>query len=197
MTTDPRVDTYIVSRADFARPVLTHLRRLVHTACPDAAETMKWSMPHFTHRGAIICSFAAFKAHCAFGIWAGREIVGDAAAEGAMGQLGRIKSLADLPPDVDLISMVQARVADIDAGVKRTAPVQPRAALEAPDDLVAALDLVPAARATFDAFPPGKRRDYVEWVVEAKRPETRSKRIGEAVSWMADGKARHWKYENC
>lgn len=197
MKTDPRIDAYIAGKADFARPILEHVRSVVHAACPQAEETLKWSMPHFTHRGAIICNMAAFKAHCAFGIWAGREIVGESASDAAMGQLGKIASLADLPGDAELVAMLRKRVADIEAGVKRKAPAQPRAVLEAPDDLLAALDKVPAARATFDGFSPSNRRDYVEWVVEAKRPETRTKRIAQAVEWMAEGKPRHWKYQNC
>lgn len=197
MKTDPRIDAYISGKADFARPILDHIRHIVHTACPQVEETLKWSMPHFTHRGAIICNMAAFKAHCAFGIWAGREIVGDGASNAAMGQLGKIASLADLPDDADLAAMLRKRVADIEAGVKRTAPAQPRAALEPPDDLLAALEDAPTARATFDGFSPSNRRDYVEWVIEAKRPETRTKRIAQAVTWMAEGKPRHWKYQNC
>ncbi len=197
MNTDPRIDAYIAGKADFARPILDHIRSVVHAACPDAEETMKWSMPFFTHNGALICNMAAFKAHCAFGIWAGKEIVGSAASDEAMGQLGKLTSLADLPGDAEIAAMLQKRVADIEAGVKRKAPTKPRADLEPPADLLSALDATPTARATFDGFPPSHRRDYVEWVIEAKREETRAKRIAQAVEWMAEGKPRHWKYQNC
>jgi uncharacterized protein YdeI (YjbR/CyaY-like superfamily) len=199
MPTDPRIDAYIARQADFARPILEHLRAAVHSACPEADETMKWSMPHFLYKGQMLAGMAAFKAHATFGFWRAREVLGQTGAErDAMGQFGRLTSISDLPPDDVLAALIREAVAVTDAGPRPSRPKPPaRADLATPRELEAALDANPAARAAFDAFPPSGRREYVEWVVEAKRPETRDKRIAQAVEWMAEGKRRHWKYEKC
>ena len=197
MKTDPRIDAYIAAKAEFARPILEHIRTIVHVACPDAGETMKWSMPFFNHKGSVVCGMAAFKAHCALNIWGTRGEGSQANEPNGMGQFGRLTSIADLPPDTEFMALLAARVAAIDRGEKRVTPGKPRPVLESPTDLLAALNAVPAARATFDGFSPSGRRDYVEWVIEAKRDETRAKRIAQSVEWMAEGKPRHWKYQNC
>ena len=197
---DPRIDAYIEKSADFARPILRHLRAVVHEACPDVDETMKWSFPHFEYKG-ILCSMAAFKAHCAFGFWTGAEVLEGEAREGAMGQLGRITSVKDLPSKKVLAGYVKKAMALKDAGVK-PAWAKARAAkakskvVSVPEELAAALALKKnrRARETFDAFPPGHRREYAEWVAEAKRPETRLRRAAQAVEWLAEGKQRNWKY---
>jgi uncharacterized protein YdeI (YjbR/CyaY-like superfamily) len=197
MPTDPRIDAYIARQADFARPILEHLRGIVREACPDCEETLKWSMPSFVHQGAILATMAAFKAHASFNLWRGADVLGDKARDGAMGQFGRIASIADLPPRGELIALVRQAMAL--AGEKK--PARPariaRPVAEPPAELVAALAGNPAAQATFDAFPPGCRREYVDWVAEAKRPETRVKRAAQAAEWMAEGKRRNWKYERC
>jgi hypothetical protein len=199
MSSDPRIDSYIARQADFARPILERLRRAVHSACPEAEETMKWSMPHFLYKGQMLAGMAAFKAHATFGFWRGKAVVGETGAQrDAMGQFGRLGSTADLPPDDVLHDLIRKAMALTDSGAR---PARPKAAAKAeaktPPDLDDALGANPMARATFDGFPPSCRREYVDWVVEAKRPETRAKRIAQAVEWMAQGKRRNWKYENC
>src|SRR6187402_3013263 len=97
MSHDPRIDAYIAKSAAFAQPILVRLRELVHAACPDVEESIKWGMPHFLHGGKLLCGMAAFKAHCAFGFWQGRAVLGEEADDAAMGQLGRITTLAQLP----------------------------------------------------------------------------------------------------
>ena len=197
-TRDPRIDDYIARQADFARPILEHLRRVLHEAGPELAETMKWGMPHFTYEGRLFAGMAAFKAHATFGLWQASAVLGETGAErDAMGQFGRLTSIEDLPPEAELKRLIR-RAAEVAAeGPKPRPKTAPKPPLETPADLAAALDGNGAARATFDGFPPSCRRDYVEWVVEAKRPETRAKRIAQAVEWMAEGKRRNWKYENC
>jgi uncharacterized protein YdeI (YjbR/CyaY-like superfamily) len=199
MSRDPRVDAYIARQADFARPILEHIREAVHGACAEAEETLKWSMPSFLYKGKILANMAAFKAHAALGFWRARDVLGETGGErDAMGQFGRLTSIADLPPRDALAGLVRKAMAAIDSGPGPARPKKPpKPALTAPDDLRAALDAAPKAAATFDAFPPSCRRDYVEWIVEAKRPETRAKRVAQAVEWMGEGKKRHWKYENC
>lgn len=196
-TRDPRVDAYIARSAEFARPILTHLRDIVHSACPDVEETLKWSAPHFMYRG-MLAGMASFKAHCAFGFWKGSLITGgDGGTETrAMGQFGRITSIDDLPPKRVIAGYVKEAMRLNEEGVKtpmrRKGP--PRPDLATPDELTAALKKNPRARATFDAFSPSHRREYVEWIAEAKTEETRKRRLASAIEWMSEGKSRNWKY---
>jgi len=196
-TLDPRIDAYIAKKPDFARPILAHVRAAIHRACPDAVETLKWSMPFFLYRGEILCSMSAFKQHAAFGFWKGELVTGQS-GQGAMGSFGRLTTIADLPPDAELEALIAKAMALTEAGVKEKRPVKhPKPPLETPGDLADALAGNDAARATFEGFSPSGRREYVEWLVEAKRPETRAKRLAQAVEWMAEGKQRNWKYMEC
>jgi len=188
MTRDPRIDDYIATAGAFAQPILSHVRALVHRALPEAEETIKWGMPHFMVGGKNVVGLAAFKAHAAVVIHH-EERTGE-----GMGALGRLTGLADLPPDDELIARFRAGHANLAAPRPKRAP---KPELLVPPAFVAALDAAPAARATFDAFAPSHRREYLEWIAEAKRDDTRAKRIAQAVEWLAEGKKRNWKYENC
>lgn len=195
---DPRIDTYIERSAVFARPVLAHLRAQVHAACPAAEETIKWGLPHFMLDGKILAQMAAFKGHCAFGFWQDVAATDAGKRAEAMGQFGRIAGIADLPPPAALHAAIHAAADAIRAGKTRARPAgTARAAVPMPEDFAAALAADAAAQAVFLAFPPGKQRDYLEWIVEAKRPETRAQRIHQSLEWLAAGKARNWKYERC
>jgi uncharacterized protein YdeI (YjbR/CyaY-like superfamily) len=195
-TRDPRVDAYIARSAEFARPILEHLRETVHAACPDVEETIKWGAPTFMYHG-MLCGMAAFKQHCTFGFWKGSLVV-DAAhdrSDEAMGQFGGIRSVADLPPKRTLAGYVRRAAKLNEEGVKAPRAQKGRKQpLPVPDDLAAALRRNPRALGVFEKFPPSHRREYVEWIVEAKRAETRERRIAQAVEWIADGKQRNWKY---
>jgi uncharacterized protein YdeI (YjbR/CyaY-like superfamily) len=199
MSRDPRVDAYIEKQAEFARPILRALRERVHAACPDCEEAIKWSHPFFLSKGAMLGHMAAFKAHAVFGFWQGKAVTGETAAEReAMGSFGRLTSLADLPDETVFAALVHKAMALGSDTAKPPRPIKhPKPPAEPPADLLAALDGNPAARTTFDSFPPGCRREYVEWIIEAKRAETRAKRIAQAVEWMSEGKRRNWKYESC
>lgn len=193
---DPRIDAYIAQSAAFAQPILAHIRAVVHAACPDIEETMKWSMPHFVHHG-IVCSMAAFKEHCAVSFWKGELIFGYPAGGGAMGHLGRITSIADLPPRAKLAAYVQQAVklnADGTPAPARARPAAKRPEAAVPPGLSAALARDAAARAIFDGFSPSHRREYIEWLEEAKTEATRAKRLLQTLAWLAEGKPRHWKY---
>jgi uncharacterized protein YdeI (YjbR/CyaY-like superfamily) len=194
---DPRVDAYVEKSAEFARPILTRIRETVHEACPEAEETLKWGFPHFTHKG-ILCSMAAFKQHCTLNFWKGDQVLESGiVSREAMGQFGRLTSVEDLPAAKVLRGYVKKAAALNDAGTP--GPISRRTRSkgepEVPEDLRAALKRDKEARATFEGFPPGQRREYVEWITEAKRPETRAKRLATAVEWLAEGKRRNWKYE--
>ena len=197
-TKDPRVDAYVDESADFAKPILRHLRGVVHAACPRVEETMKWGFPHFMYEG-MLCSMASFKHHCAFGFWKGRMVVGEDRARGAeaMGHFGRITAVADLPPKSELVRYVKAAMKLNEDGVKapgrRKGPARP-AAVEVPEFFAAALAEHPAALAAFEAFSPSQRRDYVEWLAEAKGADTRRRRLATALEWLGEGKPRNWKY---
>ena len=198
--TDPRVDAYIAKSAEFGRPILRHLRKLVHESCPAAQETIKWSMPFFMHHG-ILCHMAAFKAHCSFGFrhHVMEKIVGehDRKMEEGMGSFGRITSLADLPDDRTLRRYIAQAAKLMESGEPARSPPKPKAALPVPAVLAAALKKNKSAAAAFDKFSPSHRREYIEWIVEAKRDETRQKRLATTIEWLTAGKARNWKYQNC
>ena len=199
MPTDPRIDAYIEARADFAKPILKHLRARIHAVCPDVEESLKWSMPAFSYRGRPLASMAAFKAHMGFGFW-DRAALATGKEGDAMGQFGRIGALTDLPSDTVIDASIREAMALIDAGVRpeRTQRARtPKPEAEVPPELAEALAGDEAAAATFTAFPPGCRREYCEWVGEAKRPETKAKRVVEAIGMLREGKRRNWKYENC
>lgn len=197
MSKDPRVDAYIAGRADFARPILNHIRAAMHVACPQVEETIKWGVPAFNYKGRPLAGMAAFKAHATLGFWNSSDVRGEDAKAGAMGDFGRIASLADLPNDAALAAIIHTGMAFIDSGAKPVKQPAVRPEPQMPDDLAAALAANAAAQASFDGFPPSARREYLEWVIEAKRPATRAKRIAQAVEWMAEGKKRNWKYEAC
>ncbi|HJU86070.1 MAG TPA: YdeI/OmpD-associated family protein [Gemmatimonadota bacterium] len=191
---DPRVDAYIERSAEFARPILTRLREIVHAACPEAKETIKWGAPYFDHRGPL-CGMAAFKRHCAFVFWKDTLVVENPSDE-AMGQLGRIESLSDLPPKKTLMAWLKKAARLNEEGVKAPRSVRPpKPPVKVPADLERALKKNGRARAAFEAFSPSHRREYVEWIEEARREETRGKRLAKAIEWMAEGKPRHWKYQ--
>jgi uncharacterized protein YdeI (YjbR/CyaY-like superfamily) len=198
MKTDPRIDAYIDRQADFAKPILRHLRETMHAVCPEGEESVKWSSPHFMYRGEMLAGMAAFKQHATFGFWRGSLVVGKEEEQlTGMGQFGRLTSVDDLPPRTELEALIRKAMKLTEEGVKPPRDKHRKEPFSVPQDLRAALDANPAAAATFNGFPPSAQREYVEWVTEAKRDETRVKRLAQAVEWMAEGKRRNWKYENC
>lgn len=202
-TRDPRIDTYIDASAPFARPILTHIREVVHEACPEVEETLKWRFPHFMYHG-MLCSMASFKKHCAFGFWKGALVLGDHAptTEQAMGQFGRITSLDDLPSRAILTGYIKKAMRLNEEGATKT-PARRATAKSStggkqpvtlPNDLQSALRRNSAARTFFANFSPSQQREYVEWLGEAKREETRKRRLETAMEWISEGKTRNWKY---
>jgi uncharacterized protein YdeI (YjbR/CyaY-like superfamily) len=198
---DKRVDTYIEKSADFAKPILHHLRQLIHQACPDVEETIKWGFPNFDYHG-IMCNMASFKHHCAFGFWKAslmsdpRKIL-STTGENSMGHLGKIASLKDLPPDKTLLAYVKEAAKLNEEGVKR--PMKPKSTekkeLIVPDYFKKALNKNKTASKVFEAFSYSHKKDYIEWITEAKTEETRNKRLTTAIEWIAEGKGRNWKYQ--
>jgi uncharacterized protein YdeI (YjbR/CyaY-like superfamily) len=205
---NPKVDVYIAKAKPFAQPILSHLRELVHKGCPGVEETIKWSRPFFEYRSAILCNMSAFKEHCSFGFW-GQEIgavlrEANVLRKGGMGSLGRITNVKDLPSDKQMTDWVRQAAAFIESG-NYTSPIAARRqVVKAPKPLVkmsaefaAAMKKNKKAAAVFAAFSPSCKREYVEWIADAKRPETRDKRIVTAIEWISEGKQRNWKYQNC
>ncbi|HVX89436.1 MAG TPA: YdeI/OmpD-associated family protein [Gemmatimonadales bacterium] len=196
-TRDKRVDAYIAKSADFAKPILSHLRAVVHQGCPEAEETLKWGMPTFLYKGKILCGLAAFKAHCTFGFWQGALIVaGDKARTAeAMGQFGRLTSVKELPGKKVLLGYIRAAMKLRDDGVKSPRTRKPgRKPPAVPAELAAGLRKSAKARAAWAKFSPSARREYIDWITEAKRPETRAERLKTTLQWVAEGKQRNWKY---
>ncbi len=201
-TTDPRIDAYIKGSADFARPILEHLRQLIHKACPDVVETIKWSRPFFEYKGSTLCHIDGFKQHCAFGFW-NAPLLKDPAGvlhlkdRKAMGHLDRITSLEDLPSDKILSALIKEAALLAEQGVKMPsrAAKPPKADLPVPPALAVALKKNKKAHAAFEGFSPSHRREYLEWISEAKTDVTRDKRIATTLEWLIEGKRRNWKYE--
>ena len=198
MSREPRIDAYIAKAQPFARPILAKVRERVHATVPNVEEAIKWSMPAYTLEGKIILITAAFKAHTALNFWRGQELESTHASVGAMGQFGKIKSLDELPADAELDRLIRdaAELAK-NAPAPRKAKHEPKPMPELHPDFAAALDKAPKAKATMEGFPPSCRREYLEWVAEAKQDATRQKRIATAIEWLSEGKKRNWKYETC
>ena len=197
---DPRIDAYIDNAAEFAQPILWRLREIVHEACPEVEETLKWSAPSFLHAGGILCGMAAFKQHASFGFWKHALVVGEAVPRDGMGSFGKLTSLKDLPPKKELVALIRKAVQLNEERVKTPGVRKSSTPKPAPvpsEDFAAALKKNKLARATFERFPPSQQREYVDWISEAKRDETRQKRLTQAIEWLADGKQRNWKYMNC
>jgi len=204
----PRIDAYIARSQPFAQPILIHIRELIHKSVPNIEETIKWSRPFFELKGVILGNMSAFKEHCSFGFW-GEEIgavlrEAKVVQDGGMGSLGRITALKDMPSDKQMLSFLKQAAAFIETG-NYTSPIAarnkvvkaPKPAPDAPAELIQALKANKAAAKVFANFSPSCKREYVEWIAEAKRPETREKRVTQAVEWIAEGKQRNWKYQNC
>ncbi|MGN0857791.1 MAG: YdeI family protein [Stenotrophomonas sp.] len=191
-STDARIDAYIADAAPFAQPVLRQIRAWVHAGCPEVEEAIKWGMPSFVYRGKLMCGMAAFKQHASLGF----RGHGDAAGNEGMGQYGKLTGLEQLPDAASFQAAMQAAMARIDAGGKRPAG-KPRAALPMPDDLHQALAADTRAQAGFQALAASYQREYIQWISEAKREATRRQRIAQALQWLAEGKKRNWKYDNC
>jgi uncharacterized protein YdeI (YjbR/CyaY-like superfamily) len=199
---DRRIDAYIENAKPFAKPILKHLRELVHQTCPEVKESIKWSSPHFEYKG-MFCGMASFKGHCAFGFWKGSLMkdphkIMSKDKGGGMGQFGQLTSLEDLPSDEILCEYIREAMKLNEEGVKVLKPkAKEKMELEIPDYFWAALRKKPAALRTFEEFSYSKQKDYVEWVTEAKQEATREKRLATAIEWLSEGKSRNWKYESC
>lgn len=200
VTRDPRIDAYIEKAQPFARPILKHFRAVVHESCPDVVETMKWSSPSFEHEG-ILCGFAAFKEHAVFGFWKHELVVDehDFKSREAMGSFGRMTSMKDVPPKAQLKRWIKKAMKLNEDGVKvvRKKTTADKKPVTMPPALKAALAKNKKAQATFDAFSPSHKKEYMEWIGEAKGEDTRARRLAQAIEWMAEGKPRNWKYMNC
>ena len=192
------VDLYIIKSADFAKPILEHFRYLVHKACPQVEEKIKWSFPHFDYNGNMMCSMAAFKQHCAIGFWKA-SLMNDKHklfnTEDAMGHLGKITSLKDLPADKLLLQYIKEAMKLNDDDVKLPARKKTTSdQVETPDYFLAALKKNKTAFKNFETFSPSHKKEYNEWITEAKTEATRNKRIQQATEWIAERKSRNWKY---
>jgi uncharacterized protein YdeI (YjbR/CyaY-like superfamily) len=197
---DKRIDEYIKNAQPFAHPILKHIRELVHQTCPDVQETIKWGMPSFDYKGPFF-GMAAFKAHAVFGFWKAALmkdpiLMDNARSESAMGHAGRLTSLKDLPSDKKMITYLEEAMLLNEQGVKVQKPKrEPKKEIPVPADVKKALTKNKKALGNFEKFSPSHRREYLEWIIEAKTDETREKRLITMLEWVAEGKSRNWKYE--
>ena len=201
-TKEKEIDAYIAKSADFAKPILNHIRELVHKACPNVEEKMKWSMPFFDYKGKMLCHIASFKQHAVMGFWKASlmkdaVLMENAKAETAMGHLGKITSLKDMPSDKKITDWIKEAMELNDTGVKLTAKPKPAAGKEIaiPDYFTKALAKNKKAKQVFENYAYSHKKEYLMWITEAKTEETRNKRMATALEWLAEGKSRLWKYE--
>jgi len=194
-TRDERIDAYITKAPDYAKPILEYLRSTVHEVVPEVTEGIKWQSPHFDYKG-MFCGMQAFKEYCVFGFWKSQLVLGDEfKSERPTDQLGRIASLADLPPKKKLVGYLKKAKTLNDAGTKvERKPAAPKKPIRTPAFLTTALKKNKKAAAAYESFPPSHKREYLEWLTDAKTEETRNKRLAQALEWMAEGKPRNWKY---
>ncbi|MFG6487540.1 YdeI family protein [Roseateles sp. BYS78W] len=201
---NPQFDEYQEAASDFAKPIMAHLRQLVHQQCPEVIEEIKWGIPHFDYKGEALCIFAAYKNHCSFGFWK-EPLMSDARLKAnrdlkaAKRFMGKLTSLSDLPPDGELIAFIQEAMALNDQGVKLPPRQDVKAAKAAeiavPEAFAEQLSRHAQANEVFQSKSPSFRKEYVVWIADAKTEQTRQKRIDEALEWIAQGKGRFWKYE--
>lgn len=200
---DERIDVYIEKSAEFAQPILNHLREIIHKAVPDIHETMKWSFPHFEYKKSILCSMAAFKQHCSFGFWLGSlmkdtENIMKPIGETGMGQFGKIASIGDLPSKEIITQYIYQAVELIENGAKLPKKLAVTSQeIEIPSILVDALAKNDKAKVIFEKFSPSHRKEYIAWILEAKTEATRERRVVTTIEWLSEGKSRNWKYEKC
>lgn len=201
-TRNKATDNYIAKSADFAKPILHHIRELVHKACPDVEEKIKWGMPFFDYKGEMLCHMASFKQHAVMSFWKAAlmkdpVLLENARAENAMGHLGRITSLKDLPPDKKITAWIKEAMQLNDKGIKLPAKPKPvnQKVQAIPDHFAKALAKNKKAKLVFDKFPPSHKKEYLMWITEAKTEETRNRRMITALEWIAEGKGKNWKYE--
>lgn len=198
-TRDPRVDAYIDKQREFAQPILAHIRALVHALCPEVEETIKWGCPFFNYAGAPMCHMAAFKEHAALGFWKATLIPGVPANANnggeSAGNFGRLTSVKSVPSRATLAPLIKATMQLNADGVVVPRKKVPKPEPVVPAELQAALAGNSKARAAFEKFPASHRREYVEWIAEAKREETRARRVAQAIAWMVEGKSRNWKHQ--
>ncbi|HEY1045638.1 MAG TPA: YdeI/OmpD-associated family protein [Bacteroidia bacterium] len=198
MKSSAAVDQYILKAQDFAQPILEHLRFLVHQTCPQVEETIKWGFPNFEYNGKILCHMAAFKAHCTFGFWNAKDIddngILEKVGKTAMGQLGKIKSLNDIPDSETMYQLINSAMLGIENHQPQKKVKSPKAPLEIPDYFVSILKKDKHLHEAFNTFSTSQQREYIDWFEDAKTEATREKRIATALEWIAEGKSRNWKY---
>ena len=200
---DIRVDEYIAAAAPFAQPILRHFRSIMHKAIPTVTETIKWRFPVFEYHGSILCTMAAFNAHCSIGFWKASlmrdaEKILETGEKSSMGQFGKLMSVTDLPSDKILTSYLKEAAMLNEEKIKKPAVARKAIAprdLSIPAILAAALKKNPAAAKTFADFAPSHRKEYIEWIREAKTAETRQRRVDQTIEWVSAGKSRNWKYQ--
>jgi uncharacterized protein YdeI (YjbR/CyaY-like superfamily) len=195
---DPRLDAAIHKAQPYAQQIFVRVRDLMHVASPDIEEDIRWGTPTFMYKGSILAGFAAFKAYCALAFWKHKLLAPrlPAADANALEQCGRMTSIADLPDDRTVTRLIKAAVKLQDDGIKeapRPKPPKDRT-IAVPPYLKTALSKNKKAQTAFKDFSYSHKKEYVEWLADAKTKDTRSRRLATAVGWIAEGKPRNWKY---
>jgi uncharacterized protein YdeI (YjbR/CyaY-like superfamily) len=181
----------------FAKPILKRLRTIIHKACPQVTEDIKWGKPFYLYQDRVLCATMGFKKHCALVFWKSALIKkknGKKAIED-LKLLRRISLLEELPSERDLVAYFQLAMHFNEPTTKLPPREKRSAPMKVPGELTSALRANPKALKTFNSFTPSKKKDYIYWIIGAKTEETRERRLETAIDWMNAGKSRNWKYE--
>jgi uncharacterized protein YdeI (YjbR/CyaY-like superfamily) len=197
---NPLVDEYIEKSQDFAKPILNYIREIVHECYPEIEEAIKWKFPTFMYKGKILCSMVSFKQYCSMGFWLHDEMqtiknLETDVEKTNMFSLGKITKLDDLPsaPQLKKIILEAMELTDMGVKLKKAAPLS--TAIEIPEYFKNSLNQNKKALEVFEKASPSFRKEYINWIVDAKTETTRNKRMEQALEWIVEGKGRNWKYE--
>src|SRR5438270_1264994 len=179
------VNDSLANAPEGTRPILVRLRRIFRQASPKLEEAIKWGVPCYLFKGPV-GGFAAYKQHVSWGLWKSRALNDP---EGLLGRgvsvmAGKITKVSEIPPAAKIIALIEQVIALNEAGIKSPKPPEP----ELPADFAAAMKKAGKAARHYAAFTPARKWQYVNWVTQAKRAETRAKRIEIAVERIGEGK---------
>ena len=195
-----RVDEYIKNAPDFARPIMEKIRKAFHKGCPECEEAIKWGCPYFMYKG-MLGGMASFKGHVSMGFWRSKEMDDPEklfdTGTGAKASMcnAHFHNLKEVPTQKILAEYVKraAKLQDTEAPKKKA--TKKKISTRIPADLAELFKKHKKAKTVFEGFAPSHKRDYIEWITEAKRDATRQKRLKTTIEWLSEGKQRHWKYQ--
>lgn len=193
-----KVDEYIFKMADFAKPILTHLRQIIFETCPDVEEDIKWGIPHYGYKGDHLVMMAGFKQHCSFSLYKA-ELMKDKMIQESVkagkkfGYMDKVKDLSELPNKKVLTAYIKEAMELNSSGISKPKVVKEKVEVVAPKEFIEALEQDKIAFSVYESKSPSFRKNYIIWIADVKTDETRQKRITQSLEWIREGKDRFWQ----